>query len=109
MTPFPLSPALSKINVVASKSNVPAFIVSAVPTLLRKFDESPCKLKSPLPLRNIPSEERLVGNVPPKAILPPFKPLSFTPPSVSESCPKLIDACVEEIATSVASNSNLSV
>ena len=27
MTPFPLSPALSKINVVPSKSNVPAFYV----------------------------------------------------------------------------------
>ena len=92
---------------VASKSNVPAFIVNAVATLLIKFAELPWKLKSPLPLIKIPSEVRFAGKVSPIAIVPPLVPTNLIPPFASASCPKLIDACVDDIATSVASNSKL--
>ena len=39
---------------------------------LRYSFESFCKLNSPLPLKNIPSELRFVGAVPPSAIVPPL-------------------------------------
>ena len=91
---------------MASKSNVPAFIVNAVPTLLTKFAELPWRLKSPLPLIKIPSELKFSGKVSPIAIVPPLVPTNLIPPFISASCPKLIDACCDDIATSVASNSN---
>ena len=38
---------------------------------LKYSSESFCILNSPLPLKNIPLLDRLVGNVPPNASLPP--------------------------------------
>ena len=57
--------------VVESKSKVSALIVKSVPTLLKKLLESPCRLKSPLPLNIIPFEDKSFGTVEPIAIVPP--------------------------------------
>ena len=49
ITPFPLSPLLSIIIDVASKSNVPALIVIAVPSIFKKLLAFPLAKKSPVP------------------------------------------------------------
>ena len=68
--PFPLSPALSIISVVASKSKVSAFIWNEPPLCLIKLFPSFWKLKSPLPLRKIPAALN-DGEPVPSAIFPP--------------------------------------
>ena len=73
ITPFPLSPALSIISEVASKSKVLAFIENAPPLCLIKLLASCWKLNSPLPLKNIPAASN-AGEVP-SFIVPPLSVL----------------------------------
>ena len=90
---LPLFAAESIIKVEVAKSNVSAFIWNVPPLCLIKLLESFIKLKSPLPLKNIPAALN-DGEPLPSAMLPP--PAVFIS-SVDVSIVKFSDAILKSV------------